>query len=91
MGRSGRRHSLRRDRELFPCARPPQQRNVELAGEARDKEDIMQPYFQTVIESEARYHREQLANDFRRTGRRERVGVRATHERRWHLWRRDSS
>ena len=56
-----------------------------------DEEDTMQPYFQTVIESEARYHREQLANDFRRTGRRERVGVRATHERRWHLWRRDSS
>ena len=51
----------------------------------------MQPYFQTVIESEARHHREQLANDFRRTGRRERVDVRATHERRWHLWRRDSS
>ena len=51
----------------------------------------MQPYFQTVIESEARHHREQLANDFRRTGRRERVGVRAIHERRWHLWRRDGS
>jgi hypothetical protein len=91
MGRSGRRHSLRRDRELSPCARPPQQRNVELAGEARDEEDIMQPYFQTVIESEARYHREQLANDFRRSGRRERVGVRDTHQRRFHLWRRDSS
>jgi hypothetical protein len=51
----------------------------------------MQPYFQTVIESEARYHREQLANDFRRTGRRERVGVRGNHDRRFHLWRRDSS
>jgi hypothetical protein len=51
----------------------------------------MQPYFQTVIESEARYHREQLANDFRRIGRRERVGVRGNHDRRWHLWRRDSS
>jgi hypothetical protein len=51
----------------------------------------MHPYFQTVIESEARYHREQLANDFRRTGRRERMGVRGNHEGRWHLWRRDSS
>ncbi len=51
----------------------------------------MQPYFQTVIEPEARYHREQLANDFRRSGRRERVGVRDTHERRWHLWRHDGS
>jgi hypothetical protein len=75
---------------LFPCARPPQQRNVEVAGEEAE-EAIMQPYFQTVIESEARYHREQLANDYRRTGRRERVGVRQNHERRWHLWRRDSS
>jgi len=36
MGTNGRRHSLRRDRELFPCARPPQQRNVEVTGEARD-------------------------------------------------------
>lgn len=90
MGLSGRRRSLRRDRELYSCARPPQQRSVEVAGEAHE-EDTMQPYFQTVIESEARYHREQLANDFRRTGRRERVGVRGNHERRWHLWRRDSS
>jgi hypothetical protein len=49
---------------------------------------MMQPNFQTAIESEAKYHREQLANDFRQTGRRERVG---NHERRWHLWRRDSS
>ena len=74
---------------MFPCARPPQQRNVELAGEARE-EDTMHPYFQTAIESEARYHREELANDFRRTGRRERAGVRDTHEGRWHLWRRDN-
>ena len=51
----------------------------------------MQPNFQTAIESEARYHREQLANDFRRIGRRERVGVRGNHERRRHLWLRDSS
>ena len=50
----------------------------------------MHPYFQTAIESEARYHREELANDFRRTGQRERAGVRATHEGRWHLWRRDN-
>jgi hypothetical protein len=48
----------------------------------------MHPYFQTVIEPEARYHREQLANDYRRTGRREYVGI---HERRRHLWRRDGS
>jgi hypothetical protein len=48
----------------------------------------MQPNFQTAIESEAKYHREQLANDFRRIGRRELSG---NHERRWHLWRRHSS
>jgi len=51
----------------------------------------MHPYFQTAIESEARYHRQQLANDFRRTGGRERVGIRDSHKRRWHVWPRDSS
>jgi hypothetical protein len=51
----------------------------------------MQPYFQTVIESEASYHRQKLADDFRRAGGRERLGARGSYQRRWHLWRRDGS
>jgi hypothetical protein len=84
-----RHRSRRQDRELFPCVAPPQPRRVNVGGAL--EEDTMHPYFQTAIESEARYHRQQLANDFRRTGGRERVGIRDPHERRWHVWRRDSS
>jgi hypothetical protein len=51
----------------------------------------MQPYFQTLIESEASYHRQKVAEDFRRSGGRSHRIHHVAPQRRWYAWRRDGS